>query len=98
MKCIKTIPVELNEDFIQDLKVNAIEPQSAEIRTYDDKRTAIEIYIECVGFGRSDFDILERWGLYDAIIYGVGYEYLSIYHGDVSSDTIKKIIKEGGEG
>jgi hypothetical protein len=98
MKTIKTISVQLNEDFIQALQEQSIEPQRAEIRTYDDKRTAIEIYIECAGFGRSDFDILDQWGLESSIVCGVGYEHLSIYHGDVTSDTIKKIVKEGGEG
>jgi len=97
MKTMKIISVELNEDFIQDLKENAIEPQRAELRKYDNIRTGIEIYIECVGFGRSDFDILDKWGLDSAIVCGVGYEHLSIYHGDVTSDTIKKIVKEGGE-
>jgi hypothetical protein len=98
MKRIKTIPIELSEDFIQALQEQSIEPQRAELRTYDDIRTAIEIYIECVGFGRLDFDILELWGLDGAIICGVGYQHLSIYHGDVTSETLKKIIKEGGEG
>lgn len=97
MNRIKTRSVELNEDFIQALQENQIELQRAEIRIYDDKRIALEIYIECVGFGISDFDILDLWGLHDAIICGVGYEHLSIYHGDVTPDTIKKIIKEGGE-
>lgn len=98
MKFIKTIPVELNEDFIQALKDQSIEPQRAELRNYNNKRIAFEIYIECVGFGRSDFDLLELWGLSNAIVCGVGYQHLSIYHGDVTSDMIKKIIKEGGEG
>jgi len=53
MKTMKIISVELNEDFIQDLKENAIEPQRAELRKYDNIR--------------------------------------------VTSDTIKKIVKEGGE-
>lgn len=97
MDRIKTRSVELNEDFIQALKDQSIEPQRAELRNCDNKRIAIEIYIECVGFGRSDFDLLELWGLDSAIVCGVGYEHLSIYHGDVTSDTIKKIIKEGGE-
>ena len=97
MRTMKIKSVELSEDFIQALQENAIEPERAEIRTYDDKRQAIEIYIECTGFGLSDFDILHLWGLHDAIICGVGYEHLSIYHGDISSDVIKKITKEGGE-
>lgn len=97
MKTMKTISVQLNEDFIRALQEQAIEPQRAELRIYDNKRTGIEIYIECTGFGRSDFDILELWGLDAAIICGVGYQHLSIYHGDVTSDTIKKIVKEGGE-
>lgn len=92
-----TKSVELNEDFIQDLQYNQIEPQRAETRIYPCKRTAIEIYIECAGFGFTDFYILDRWGLHGAIICGVGYHHLSIYHGNVTSDTIKKITKEGGE-
>ena len=98
MKTMKTISVQLNEDFIRALQEQSIEPQRAELRIYDNNRTSIEIYIECVGFGRSDFDILELWGLDAAIICGVGYQHLSIYHGDVTSKTLKKIIKEGGEG
>ncbi len=98
MKTMKTISVQLNEDFIRELQDQLIEPQRAELRIYDNNRTGIEIYIECAGFGCSDFDILELWGLDGAIICGVGYEHLSIYHGDVTSDTIKKIVKEGGEG
>ena len=97
MSIMKIKSVELSEDFIQALQENAIEPDRAEIRIYDDNRTAIEIYIECTGFGLSDFDILDQWGLHAAIVCGVGFERLSIYHGDVSSDILKKIVKEGGE-
>lgn len=97
MKITITKPIELSEDFIQALQSNQIEPQRAEIRIYPGKRIAIEIYIECVGFGFIDFDLLDRWGLHGAIICGVGYHSLSIYHGYVTSDVINKITKEGGE-
>ena len=92
-----TKSVELKEDFIQALQEQCIKPQRAEFRTYDDIRSAIEIYIKCVGFASTDFDILDHWGLHGAIICGVGHDRLSIFHGEISSDTLKRIVKEGGE-
>lgn len=97
MNRIKTRSVELNEDFIQALQENQIYPQRAEVRTYDDKRTTIEIYIECCGVSAYDFEVLSNWGLSAAVVCPVGPQMMSIYDSYLSPDTINKIIKEGGE-